>query len=637
MIAYPIISLASFFIVFFLGTLVYAENKQHPVNRLFLVFSLLVGIYNLSEFGFSMARDFNTAKFWLKLQMIWPIIYFAQYHMVLIFTTELQKINKRLIITGYIISIMISFYCMFGLHYEIFEESNTWLRLSRFPRSKLIPVLYLFLIVFTILPLYHGGRFMLSSKERNRRNQIGLFMMAVIIPTIYNILKESVLPALHIVIMVPISVAVFIGWLFVALSIWKFRLFDITPEFAARNIISTIRDGLVLVNNRGNILSANKAFIKLSGIDEPNLLGHQVDFFFKRCHFNGIDIPDLYLKYELKNQPFIYNSIDNGKLYMHFSNSNILDKKGKLMGYAFVIADITSYVKIQNEMKDQHQQMLTLAHRAGMAEIASGVMHNIGNLMNSLNVSTEKILEILKFSKLSGLTQANRLFSSAMENHVSLFNGDAKINLLPKYYEKLAVSLENEQARLKEESTTVLEKVILIKEAIELQQDYARFRNFNEPVNVVSVIDEALRILEPSFLKHDIIVEKKIENVDLEITTSRTRLMNILLNLFKNAMESINQNYPETKLIEVALVDFVDYLQISVIDNGAGIASVDFRRLFNYGFTTKSGGHGFGLHFCANAIKEMNGTIEAFSDGIGKGAEFKLTIPKSAEYNPDLQ
>src|SRR4030042_7150332 len=119
-------------------------------------------------------------------------------------------------------------------------------------------------------------------------------MMSILLPDIYGILKNIILSALHIEILLPISVFNCFGWLFIALSIWKYQLFDITPEFAARNIISTIRDGLVLINNEGIVLSAIKAFIKLSGLEESHLIGYPIDKFFARCYFSEIDVPNLY-------------------------------------------------------------------------------------------------------------------------------------------------------------------------------------------------------------------------------------------------------------------------------------------------------------------------------------------------------
>lgn len=629
---YPIFALLSFSAMVILGALVFAGNTKNPVNRVFLAFSIFIGFSNLTIFGSSMAKDVNTAHFWSMAIMIFPMAYFLQYHLVLLSTTKLSKINNKLIISGYVFTILFSFYCMFNFHSEIIEKGNNWINLSRFQKSDLWLLKNLYRIVFVSLALFQAGRYILTTKDRSRRIQMGLFIVAILLPSMSSILENMILPALHIEKRSDsVSVFSFLASLFYAFSIWKYQLFNITPEFAASNIISTIRDGLILINNEGVVLSANKAFIKLSGLEESHLIGYPVNVFFDRCIFTDLDIPKLYLKKELKNQPFKYNALDSDQLYMQFSNTNVVNKSGKKLGCVCIIADITSYVQIQHELKVQNQDMLTLAHRAGMAEIATGVMHNIGNLMNSLSISAEKIIETLKNSKLPGFSDANKLLLTAVKNPAEFFGNNPQGKLLPQYYSKLAATLENEHNRLRDEGSIIVEKVLQIKDAIEIQQDVAKSRNFNETVKVISVIDEALKILETSMIKHDIIVRKKIRiSNNLEVQTSRTRLMNILLNLLKNAMESIIQQGSDTRIIEIVVSESGNMLQISIVDNGVGIAGQDQLRLFNYGFTTKTGGHGFGLHFCANAVKEMDGTIEAYSEGKSKGAEFKISIPKMA-------
>jgi signal transduction histidine kinase len=64
-----------------------------------------------------------------------------------------------------------------------------------------------------------------------------------------------------------------------------------------------------------------------------------------------------------------------------------------------------------------------------------------------------------------------------------------------------------------------------------------------------------------------------------------------------------------------------------VTDNGIGIPAENFKRLFEHGFTTKQEGHGFGLHSCALAVRELGGDIQTRSDGIGTGATFSLRLP----------
>jgi signal transduction histidine kinase len=77
-------------------------------------------------------------------------------------------------------------------------------------------------------------------------------------------------------------------------------------------------------------------------------------------------------------------------------------------------------------------------------------------------------------------------------------------------------------------------------------------------------------------------------------------------------------------------------LRIRVEDVGEGIAPENLPRLFTHGFTTRKRGHGFGLHSCALAAKEMGGTLAVFSGGSGNGATFTLDLPAKAVGNLPL-
>ena len=82
---------------------------------------------------------------------------------------------------------------------------------------------------------------------------------------------------------------------------------------------------------------------------------------------------------------------------------------------------------------------------------------------------------------------------------------------------------------------------------------------------------------------------------------------------------------------DVVVAQAAHSVQVSVTDNGIGIAGENLTRIFSHGFTTKRDGHGFGLHSGALAAREMGGSLTAHSDGPGKGASFTLELPISKE------
>jgi len=163
-----------------------------------------------------------------------------------------------------------------------------------------------------------------------------------------------------------------------------------------------------------------------------------------------------------------------------------------------------------------------------------------------------------------------------------------------------------------------------------MQQDNARSDYFEEAADMEELLDEVMMIMEDSILRNNVNIRKNIiPEKEMLTVMPRSKLFNIMLNLIKNAAESVMSNKPDDRSIEISM-DYDDRnVLISVSDNGRGISVDDMKHLFEYGFTTKEGGNGFGLHFCANTLKEMNGTIIVKSEGLGMGAEFLITIPRA--------
>lgn len=286
------------------------------------------------------------------------------------------------------------------------------------------------------------------------------------------------------------------------------------------------------------------------------------------------------------------------------------------------------------ELKTAHNQLIEAAHQAGMAEVAIGVMHNIGNLLNSVSISTEEICNTIKYSKLTGLDKANQLLDTNRENLATFFANDSKAALLPDYYLQITQSLKGEHKKIWDEALQLIEKTALMREIIRTLQDYASSNIqlvFEEKVEISSIIDNALKIQESNLNKNDVKIIKQYEAIE-PIETHKTKLTHILVNLIKNAVEAMRGNRENESILKIKLYqNELNNIVIEVSDNGEGIAPENLKKIFTYGFTTKADGHGFGLHTCANYLNEMGGNISVHSDGIGKGATFKIVLNKKQE------
>ena len=272
-------------------------------------------------------------------------------------------------------------------------------------------------------------------------------------------------------------------------------------------------------------------------------------------------------------------------------------------------------------------QLIDAARVAGMAEIATNVLHNVGNVLNSVNVSAGVISAKVRDSKVKGLQRAVALIDAQESNLGQFFSEDPKGKLLPAYLRELAKSLEQEQSSLSAEILALSKSVDHIKEVIATQQSYAGTARIVETLKVDDLVEDALRISSSALVRHRVQVEKTLAALP-QLPLDRHRVLQILVNLITNAKQAMDAGKEEPPKIVIA-ADLVDgrVLRLTVTDNGVGIPSENLTRIFSHGFTTKANGHGFGLHSCVLSAQEMGGRLTATSDGAGKGATFQLDLP----------
>lgn len=282
------------------------------------------------------------------------------------------------------------------------------------------------------------------------------------------------------------------------------------------------------------------------------------------------------------------------------------------------------------ELHEAQSELLTTAREAGMAEIANNVLHNVGNVLNSVNVSAGLIGGWMRNSKAQGLAKAVQLMNEHAANLGDFLSRDARGKALPGYLDKLVVALAAEKQGVVEELESLTKSVDHIKEIVATQQSYAGATSLVEPVQVKDLLEDALRMNATAIARQQITVVKDFADVPW-LLLDKHLVLQILVNLIGNAqhaMEAADDRSHQLRLqMHVANSADPPRLRIRVEDDGEGIAPENLTRLFTHGFTTRKNGHGFGLHSCALAAKEMQGTITAHSDGPGRGAVFTLELP----------
>jgi PAS domain S-box-containing protein len=295
---------------------------------------------------------------------------------------------------------------------------------------------------------------------------------------------------------------------------------------------------------------------------------------------------------------------------------------------AFFIRNISSRIQTEDALREAQQELIQTAHHAGMAEVATGVLHDVGNLLNSVNVSCEMIMKVLHESSLNSMAKVNHLLASQADPG-AFISDDPKGQKVPRLYGQLGDRMEKEREEMLEEAEHLKSKIQIIRDVISTQQGYAKTGLFFEEARMETLVEDALAILKSSMEQGNLNIEKNYISVPT-VSVQKSKFVHIILNLLKNARDALIKVTDRPCIIRIDILsDPLDpkYACVKVTDNGEGIAEKDLELIFTHGFTTKSTGHGFGLHSCANLMTEMNGRIHAESLGKGRGASFILALP----------
>lgn len=282
--------------------------------------------------------------------------------------------------------------------------------------------------------------------------------------------------------------------------------------------------------------------------------------------------------------------------------------------------------RAEQELARVHRDFVEAARHAGMAEIASGVLHNVGNVLNSVNVSASTIYSSLKGSKRQQLTKLASLLLEHERELGDFVTNDPRGQQIPKFLQKLAETLNAEDDSLMKEAYSLTSNIEHIKAIISTQQSYATTGGLVEPMNVNELLEDALKLNSAAFDRHQIRVDRDLADLP-PVLVDKQRILQIVINLIKNAKEALSEQHECDRVLSVHTRQEGDDLYIEVQDTGVGIEPHNLTRVFSHGFSTKSTGHGFGLHSCANAASEMDGELMVHSDGHLKGATFTLRLP----------
>jgi signal transduction histidine kinase len=262
-----------------------------------------------------------------------------------------------------------------------------------------------------------------------------------------------------------------------------------------------------------------------------------------------------------------------------------------------------------------------------MAEVATDVLHNVGNVLNSINVAATLIRERVSNSEVLSLKKITDIIEEHAEDIGTFLTKDEQGKHIPVYLAEVSNVLVEEQTENIEKLGSLAENVEHVKEIVKMQQSYAKVSGIEMSTSLVELVENAIQINGAALHRHEINLTCDFAELG-SINIDKQKVLQILVNLISNAKYAMSKVKEGGKSLAVRIYKHgTDKVRIEVADNGIGISEEDLTKIFSHGFTTKKDGHGFGLHSGALAAGELGGSLTAYSEGDGKGATFTLELP----------
>ncbi len=317
------------------------------------------------------------------------------------------------------------------------------------------------------------------------------------------------------------------------------------------------------------------------------------------------------------------HAIQNDKTDWFENRFAAIETNGNVMEVMLISRDITQRKETEAQLVAAQKEIVEKAHQAGMADIATGTLHNIGNILNSVLTSVQVMKEIQETSNIAKLSAANNLLKENINTIEQFICENPKGKKLLQYYLKIEESIVDEQNTIKEHLARLNNKTDAISSVIAAQQNYAGTASLTEAFNLSQIIDDALTMQGGTIERYNISVTKNF-NPTPDIPVQKMKLVHILVNLIQNAKDAMLETETEQRKLHFAVTSNDKKAYIKVTDSGPGIPEDDKEKVFVHGFTTKKTGHGFGLHSCANYMTEMGGRMYVESQGNRSGATFVM-------------
>jgi len=320
-----------------------------------------------------------------------------------------------------------------------------------------------------------------------------------------------------------------------------------------------------------------------------------------------------------------YKARDGSTFFVETSLKLVTQEK---QDYVIVVArDITERKRTDAKLKTAREKLLETARVVGMSEVATGVLHNVGNVLNSVSVTAESIQKRVRNSKISYLADVVALLNEHAGELGSFMTAEERGKKIPAFLANLSQELIDEQGSCLKSLEALAEHVQDVGDIIQLQQSHAKAEGLIEATSIAELVESTLQINAEALTRDNVQVKRNLATLPI-LMLDRHKVLQILTNLISNATYAMSESGRPDKVLTIRAKETKSgRLRIDVSDNGVGIPPENLTRIFEHGFTSKKKGYGFGLHSTALSANELNGWIAARSGGPGKGAVFTVELP----------
>jgi ligand-binding sensor domain-containing protein/signal transduction histidine kinase len=283
----------------------------------------------------------------------------------------------------------------------------------------------------------------------------------------------------------------------------------------------------------------------------------------------------------------------------------------------------------EQRLRDTQAQLVEASRQAGRSDVATAVLHNVGNVLNSVNVSASLINDTVGRLRVNNLAKIAALITEHAGDLARFFRDDSRGQKLPEYFSQLQGVLERDKTAALTELKSLMRNLDHIKNVVRAQQAHVKAGGVTETFEVRELLDDAVKLSPVSRAADAITVVRQLDDLP-PVHLDRHKALQILVNLLTNARDAVMTRASGRQITVRARRGEAGSFEVTVEDNGCGIEPANLDQIFQLGFTTKAEGHGFGLHYSACAALELHGKLSADSAGADRGAAFMLVLPIEA-------